>query len=252
MNKELIREKLKDILKKTDIFQVKIFEDESIDIEQLDSIEFVQLLLILEKEFSIEIEIEEFDISYMKNLDEIVSFIYRKSNGLQEEKTVYFYQRCLNNTDVVRDILKKEYLNGSDAGLIIASTTGETAQKIYSSVSEYDISIIVCKQNLNEKLYMTKEMESRISSFAKLYDIPSKYLRKKVGNLGVEILRSTSQGYKVCCEMMEYLNENNMLELSKSYLVVAGTVKGADTVVEFFVNKNGKIKLQRFLTINKR
>ena len=47
MNKELIREKLKDIFKKTDIFQVEIFEDESIDIEQLDSIEFVQLLLIL-------------------------------------------------------------------------------------------------------------------------------------------------------------------------------------------------------------
>lgn len=77
MNTEEILKELKII------YGEHLMDEENIDIDQIDSFEFIQTILTLEDTFEIEIGDEMLDFNSFKNLNEIAIFIKRN----MEEKS---------------------------------------------------------------------------------------------------------------------------------------------------------------------
>ena len=135
----------------------------------------------------------------------------------------------------------KEYMNKKRVDkVVISSTTGYTA-KIFEDIGAIEPDeCYICKQDLNEKIYMEEEVKR---SFEKkgyhVVEIPKKYLTDLIGIKSVNILRSFSQGTKVCIELLEFLISQKDVISGENVILVAGTVKGADTAICASLNKSG-------------
>lgn len=157
---------------------------------------------------------------------------------------IYFDKAGKQNTGEIL-IKTKEYVeaNGKLNYIIISSTTGYTAIETIKVFKDYGIPMIVCMQDLNEEFSMKKEVLNDLKSSCEVYDIPKKYLADIIGNAGSNILRNFSQGTKVCIELLVYLVNNSKVNEGDKLVVLAGTLKGADTAISFEVKKNKKFKV---------
>ena len=146
----------------------------------------------------------------------------------------------------IKAVKKYLYLNNADC-LVISSTTGYTADKFIKANVFSPKKCIICTQKLSESVYMSEDTKKNLEDIGvRFVDIPNKYLTNCIGLKSVNILRSIAQGVKVCVELIEYLCEQSIVNEMDTILVVAGTVQGADTIVEAIIKKkNYKIKIVR-------
>lgn len=161
----------------------------------------------------------------------------------------YFEKLGKQNTAKVVECVREFLKNKTCDYLVIASTTGYTANSFKDVVKELNIATILCKQDLNDKLFMSSEAEKDINMFAKIVDIPRGYLKDLIGDEARGLLRSFSQGYKVCAELVLFLINNDKVKPGDSIVVIAGTVVGADTAIEVFIKKNNNFKVKRMISM---
>lgn len=162
-------------------------------------------------------------------------------------KTVTFKKGGPKNTPEVMNILTEYLANNKVDLLIISSTTGYT----YDCIKQQNIKntkIMVCCQDLNNKLFMSeKKRQELFKQKVNLYDIPRRFLKQKIGVDGVDILRKISEGTKVCIEMMEFLIDQDILFEPITIVLVAGTIRGADTAIVIKYEEKNKYKVNEFL-----
>ncbi|MDI9216422.1 pyruvate kinase alpha/beta domain-containing protein [Clostridium tertium] len=160
-------------------------------------------------------------------------------------ETIYFKKGGKHNTSQL--LLKVyDYIRNNEYEfnyVIVSSTTGYTALEALKIFKVPNVQLIVCKQDLNEKLSLKKEVLDKLEGKMLIYDIPKKYLLNLSGNETVQILRNFSQGTKVCVELLMFLIKESIIKKGDKVIVIGGTLEGADTAISFEVNSEDKFKV---------
>jgi hypothetical protein len=169
-------------------------------------------------------------------------------NEIQVEVT-YFKQGGPKNTDTALQVSKKYADEFSVKDIIIASTTGMTAQKSldYFSPTEFNIVILTHsyyfagldkKQEFPEQLMNElREKGLKIFSMTHALGAVSRSFRLALNQwMPVEIMakylrQNFCQGVKVCMEIAAMAADAGLIsDLNKDIICIAGTGRGADTV----------------------
>lgn len=163
-----------------------------------------------------------------------------------EKKIVYFDQAGHENTkkclDIIKEIIKEGYKH-----LVVASTTGETGLLFSGALKEFDINIVVVTHSAGFKgpniIEMPDEIRQKIEkNGAKVYtgsmlthSIETAFSSKFSGLYPTLIVANTlrrfGEGTKVCCEIVMMAVDAGLIPEGEEILAVAGTAKGADTVL---------------------
>ena len=164
-----------------------------------------------------------------------------------ERTVVYFEKAGGENTVACLDVAKKAIENYRYKHIIIASTTGETGLLFSEALSESSINIVVVTHSSGYKepnsIEVPYDVRENIESYgAKVFtgtmlthSIESAFAKKFNGQYPTLIVANTlrrfGEGAKVCCEIVMMAADAGLIPEGDEVLAVAGTAKGADTVM---------------------
>ncbi len=164
-----------------------------------------------------------------------------------ERKVLYFEKSGRDNTEdclkAVQDILKEGHIRD----LVIASTTGETGLRFSEVLKDSGLNIVVVTHSHGFREPNTIEMPAEVarkieSNGAKVYtgtmithsletSLSSKFNGLYPTLIVAQSLRRFGEGPKVCCEMAMMVVDAGLVPEGAEVLTVAGTGRGADTVM---------------------
>lgn len=163
------------------------------------------------------------------------------------KEIIYFDDPGAKNTDHVIQAAKRRLQELSIKHVIVASTSGVTALKVWEALKDVDVSIVCVgehygfwggdEQHFNEKT--RKELESKgvkvfIGSHA-LSGVGRSITNKFKGISHVEIisytLRQFGEGLKVCVEISIMAADAGLIPTDREVIAIGGTSKGADTAI---------------------
>lgn len=164
-----------------------------------------------------------------------------------ERKVIYFERPGRENTEACLDIVKETLSSTDIMHLLVASTTGDTGLLFAEALKETGINLIVVTHSHGFKepntIEMPHDVRERIESLgAKVYTGTmithslETALAKKFGGvyptlLVAQSLRRFGEGPKVCIEMVMMAADAGLIPEGEEILTVAGTARGADTVM---------------------
>ncbi len=159
----------------------------------------------------------------------------------------YFDTPGAKNTDLVIEAAKKRLQELDIKHVVVASTSGATALKVWEALKDIDVSIVCVgehygfwggdEQRFNEET--RKELESKgvkvfIGSHA-LSGVGRSITNKFKGISHTEIiaytLRQFGEGMKVCVEIAIMAADAGLIPTDREVIAIAGTSKGADTAI---------------------
>ncbi len=159
----------------------------------------------------------------------------------------YFEKPGAQNTDLVIQAAKKRIQELSIEHVVVASTTGTTALKVWDELKDLPVSIVCVgehygfwggdEQRFSEAL--RTELESKgvrvfIGSHA-LSGVGRSITNKFKGISHTEIiaytLRQLGQGIKVCVEIAIMAADAGLIPTDREVVTIGGTGKGADSAV---------------------
>jgi hypothetical protein len=164
-----------------------------------------------------------------------------------ERKVIYFEKAGAENTATCLDIVKNTIAYQGYRHIVIASTTGETGLLFSEALKESPVNIVVVTHSFGFKNPNTSEMPDDVkknieANGAKVFtgsmlthSIETAFSAKFGGLYPTLIVANTlrrfGEGAKVCCEIVMMAVDAGLIPESKEVLAVAGTAKGADTVM---------------------
>ncbi len=164
------------------------------------------------------------------------------------QKTItYFEKPGPDNTSHCLDIVKKAIKDFNYKHVVIASTTGNTGQLFAEVLKNEDVNLVVITHSYGFKEPNNSELsevakEKIKASGAKVYTGTmithslETALSAKFGGiyptlLVAQSLRRFGEGAKVCCEITMMAADAGLIPEGQEVISVAGTAKGADTVM---------------------
>jgi hypothetical protein len=164
-----------------------------------------------------------------------------------ERKVTYFEKAGAENTAACLEITKQAIEDFIYRHIVIASTTGETGLLFSDALHRFGINIIVVTHSYGFKnpnmLEMSDDMRKKIWSHgAKIltgsmltHSIETSFAAKFSGLYPTLIVANTlrrfGEGAKVCCEIVMMAVDAGFIPEGEDVLAVAGTARGADTVM---------------------
>jgi hypothetical protein len=164
-----------------------------------------------------------------------------------ERTVVYFEKAGGENTNACLDIAKMAIEDYGYKHIIIASTTGETGLSLSAALKEIASNVVVVTHSSGYKeqnsIEMPHDVRKKIeSNGAKVFtgtmlthSIETAFAKKFSGQYPTLIVANTlrrfGEGAKVCCEIVMMAADAGLIPESEEVLAVAGTAKGADTVM---------------------
>lgn len=164
-----------------------------------------------------------------------------------EKKTVYFKKVGYENTSQCLEIVKNAISEFGYRHIVIASTSGETGLFFTDALKGFMINMIVVTHSYGFKEPNTIEMPDHArreieSRGAKVYtgsmlthSIETAFTSKFSGLYPTLVvansLRRFGEGTKVCCEIVMMSTDAGLIPEGEEVLAVAGTAKGADTIL---------------------
>ncbi len=164
-----------------------------------------------------------------------------------ERKVIYFEKTGSENTFACLDVAKKAIEDNGYKHIVIASTTGETGLLFSEALKEIPSNIVVVTHSSGYKEPNTLEMPHDVrkkieSNGAKVFtgsmlthSIETAFAKKFNGQYPTLIIANTlrrfGEGAKVCCEIVMMAADAGLIPEGEEVLAVAGTAKGADTVM---------------------
>ncbi|MBE0426513.1 MAG: hypothetical protein IBX72_07680 [Nitrospirae bacterium] len=163
-----------------------------------------------------------------------------------EKKVIYFEKTGGENTaaclEIVRDAINTGYKH-----IVIASTTGETGLLFSKALKGFSINMVVVTHSSGFKEPNTHEMPDNVrknieAHGAKVFtgtmlthSIETAFTTKFSGLYPTLIVANTlrrfGEGSKVCCEIVMMAVDAGLIPEGEEVLAVAGTARGADTVL---------------------
>jgi hypothetical protein len=166
---------------------------------------------------------------------------------MEIKQITYFVSPGANNPDQVISAAKKRTQELGIRHVVVASTSGATALKVWEALKDSDVSIVCVgehygfwggdEQHFNEET--KKELESKgvkvfIGSHA-LSGVGRSITNKFKGISHTEIiaytLRQFGEGLKVCVEISIMAADAGLIPTDREVVAIGGTSKGADTAI---------------------
>ncbi len=164
-----------------------------------------------------------------------------------ERKVMYFENPGRDNTGACLQIVKDAIKEGNYKHLVIASTEGDTGLLFSEALKNAGINIVVVTHSAGFKSpnthEMTPEMKNKIvAAGAKVYTgtmithtletaFASKFNGLYPTLIVAQALRRFGEGTKVCCEIAMMAADAGLIPEGEEVLAVAGTARGADSVL---------------------
>jgi hypothetical protein len=164
-----------------------------------------------------------------------------------ERKIVYFEKTGSENTEACLEIAKDAILNMGYKHIVIASTSGETGLLFVRGLKGVHVNIVVVTHSHGFKSLNTNEIPDHVrkeieTHGAKVFtgsmlthSIETSFAAKFSGLYPTLIVANTlrrfGEGAKVCCEIVMMAADAGLIPEGEEVLAVAGTAKGADTVM---------------------
>jgi hypothetical protein len=164
-----------------------------------------------------------------------------------EKKIVYFEKPGRDNTDACLDVLREAAQQCGCRHVVVASTGGDTGLKFSEALEEKGFNLVVVTHSAGFKEPNTHEMpqevrETIVSRGAKVFTGPmlthsidtafsQKFSGSHLSHVIAQTLRRFGEGTKVCCECVMMAVDAGLVPEAAEVLAVAGTARGADTVL---------------------
>ena len=164
------------------------------------------------------------------------------------QRTVSYFEKAgPENTMHCLEVAKKVISDSQYKHIVVASTTGSTGQMFAEALKDTGINIVVVTHSYGFKepnnLELTSEREEKIRlAGAKIYTgtmithsletaLAQKFSGVYPTLLVAQSLRRFGEGPKVCCEIIMMTADAGLIPESEEVIAVAGTGRGADTVI---------------------
>jgi hypothetical protein len=164
------------------------------------------------------------------------------------QRTVNYFEKAgAENTSACLDIVKKATKDFNYKHIVVASTTGSTGLMFAEALKAEGTNLVVITHSHGfkepNKLEMPADVREKIhASGAKVYtgtmlthSLETSLAKKFSGVyptlLIAQTLRRFGEGPKVCCEMVMMAVDAGLIPEGEEIISVAGTARGADTVM---------------------
>jgi len=164
-----------------------------------------------------------------------------------ERKVVYFEKTGADNTSACLEVVKSSVACEGYKHVVVASTTGETGILFSKALKGAKINVVVVTHSSGFKNLNVNEMPDKVrkkieAAGAKVFtgsmlthSMETSFATKFSGLYPTLIvansLRRFGEGAKVCCEIVVMAVDAGLIPEGAEVLAVAGTAKGADTVL---------------------
>jgi hypothetical protein len=164
-----------------------------------------------------------------------------------ERKVLYFEKPGPENTKACLEVAKEVLQEGKIRDVVVASTKGDTGLVFAEGLRDFDLNLIVVthsygfrEPNTLEISDETKEkllkLGARVYTGTMITHTLETALAQKFGGLYptllvAQTLRRFGEGSKVCCEIVMMAADAGLIPEGVEVLAVAGTARGADTVM---------------------
>lgn len=171
----------------------------------------------------------------------------REEGQVMERTVVYFAQAGEQNTQECLTAVHKILCEGRHRHVVVASTCGATGAHFAEALRDSGCSVVVVTHNAGfrepNSLELAEENRSRIlAAGARIFtgtilthSIETAFAQKFQGMYPTHVvaasLRRFGEGTKVCCEMVMMAADAGLIPEGEEIIAVAGTGKGADTVL---------------------
>lgn len=164
-----------------------------------------------------------------------------------EKTVIYFEKPGRDNTDACLEVVKRALTQERYKHIVIASTTGETGLLFVRSLKEFRVNMVVITHSSGFKEPNTIEIPDEIRrqiiaeggkvfTGSMLTHSLETSLSSRFGGLYptliiAQSLRRFGEGPKVCCEIVMMAVDAGLIPEGEEVLAVAGTARGADSVL---------------------
>jgi hypothetical protein len=164
-----------------------------------------------------------------------------------ERRVIYFEKPGSENTTSCLEVVKNVLKEGRYRHVVVASTTGETGLLFSETLKGSGINLVVVTHSSGFKELSINEMPegvrkeietngARVFTGTMLTHSLETSLASKFGGsyptlIIAQSLRRFGEGAKVCCEIVMMAADAGLIPEGEEVLAVAGTAKGADTVM---------------------
>jgi len=164
-----------------------------------------------------------------------------------EKRVIYFEKPGRDNTDKCLEVVKDALKEGIYKHLVIASTTGETGLLFARSLKDYRVNLVVVTHSFGfrepNSIEMPEETRRQIEAEGgKVFTGPmlthsietslsSRFSGLYPTLIIAQSLRRFGEGPKVCCECVMMAVDAGLIPEGEEVLSVAGTARGADSVL---------------------
>jgi uncharacterized protein len=157
-----------------------------------------------------------------------------------ESKIVYFEDRKADNTLTTFRLVRERLNNSGIKKLVIASTTGATAQKAAEFFKDAGVKLIVVPHQFDFRRKVNPFPPELLKSlrgsghevhFGTMLFHTDNFYESKAPTLMANVLRCFSQGVKVCFEIVLMVTDAGLLTSGEKVIVTAGTARGSDTAL---------------------
>ena len=157
-----------------------------------------------------------------------------------DSKVVYFENFVPENTEATFELVKARLALGGIEKLVLASTTGATAERAMEYFSDVRVKLVVIphqhdfKRKVNafppELVEKLRAAGHSVHFGTMLFHTEGLY-GSSAPTVMANLLRCFSQGVKVCFEIVMMATDAGLLRRGESVMAVAGTGRGSDTAL---------------------
>ncbi|MDP2168007.1 MAG: pyruvate kinase alpha/beta domain-containing protein [Thermodesulfovibrionales bacterium] len=164
-----------------------------------------------------------------------------------EKKVLYFEKPGRDNTSECLRVVKDAIRQAGHKHLVVASTGGETGVLFSHALKDTGINLVVVTHSAGFKepnsVELSRDTEDEITgSGAKVFRgtmlthsidtaFSGKFSGYSLTQIVANTLRRFGEGSKVCCECVMMAADAGLIPEEEEVLAVAGTARGADTVL---------------------
>ncbi len=165
---------------------------------------------------------------------------------MNKKNIVYFEKAGKENRDDCIKVVKERLKEGDIKYVLVASSTGETALKLYDSIKDLDVKLICVTYNAGYKEEYKAAFDKNVPEFEKkgisyvrathCLSAGERSVNKKYSGTAPLLLiadtyRTLSQGLKVAVEISLMATDAGKVPSSEKIISIGGSSKGCDSAV---------------------
>lgn len=155
-------------------------------------------------------------------------------------KITYFEEGGAENTETTFEMVRERLRSGEITKIVLASTTGATAEKAMNFFRNQRVKLIVVPHQFDfhrEKNAFSAELVKALRDlghdvhFGTMLFHTDDFYGSNSATTMANLLRCFCQGVKVCFEMVLMVTDAGLVNIGEKVIAVAGTAQGSDTAL---------------------